>query len=506
MADLRNAILNARRYDECSSTFYFSLFEGYTEIREDGLENGFLDNKELAFLKSGNRRMVLCIIILVLMGCIGLTAGCITHTLGVILFGLVAAVMSIVMFCMWRKRKNALDSELDATEKLQRGIAVDFRTVSFHPGFDDFIGVKMDDQPVNIRIGRSESRYYFHFATVFFPETRTYIKSAFCYSNYRPKIGEDVAVCMLTDDIYPSCIPSGTHTASDAFLERYMPAIQQHFQEKTNTEKAAVKKSNKVLLIVFLCTLAVMGVIAGATFLLSALAPKLATMHSSKQTLAAISEDGETSVYIRQDGFLSPYRILSDDYHGKILLLSEKSYDDAVFDSKQQNTYSKSEIDKYLNGEFLKVYSNGIRNSLETVPILVADSKTGKTEKIERKVFLLSASEVGSVHESAAAEGDTFAYFKEKANRVPVDSHGRQESLWLRSPVIGSKTSVWVIGVDGDTFMESADRQEDIRFRPAIVLDGDLQVSKTRISFSTDIQSYTFDVDEAKKADSAGFK
>ncbi len=506
MADFRNAIMNARKYDESTNAFDFSSFADYTEISEEDLDNEFLDEKELAFLKSSNRQLILCIIILVLMSCVGWIAGCVTHTIGLILFGLVAAVMVVVVFCLWRKRKNVLDSELNATEKLQRGIAVDFRTVSFHPGFDDFIGVKMDDQPVNLRIGRSKSRYYFHFATVFFPETKTYIKSAFCYSNYRPKVGEDVAVCMLTDDIYPSCIPSGTHTASNAFLEQYMPAMQQRFQEKTNTEKAAAKKSGKVLLLVFLSTFALLGVVAGATCLLSALASKLPAAYSGKQTLAGISEDGETSVYIRQDGFLSPYRILSDDYHGKVLLLSETSYDDAAFDRENQNAYCDSDLDKYLNGEFLKVYSKGIQNSLETVPVPVADSKTGETDKIERKVFLLSASEIGIVHERAAAEGDTFAYFKEQANRVPVDSHGRPETLWLRSPVIGRDDSVWVVGIDGEAFMEAADRQDAIRFRPAIVLDGDLQVRKTRISFSPDIQSYTFDVDEAKQADSAVLK
>ena len=183
-------------------------------------------------------------------------------------------------------------------------------------------------------------------------------------------------------------------------------------------------------------------------------------------------------VYIKEKGKYESYFVLSKDYYGKTLLMRYYLLDEArKFNVYEGNGacnayYPNSLIDKFLSEDFYNSLSPKMRDiildmnidittkeSIEPGPIL-------ETEKLKRKIFLLSAYEVNAPENSLRAhEGIRLKYFTDSEywiKRLGYTKKGEMLPYWLRT------ASTWFdYTVTGVTYLEG-DKKDEIR---GIVVD-----------------------------------
>jgi hypothetical protein len=160
---------------------------------------------------------------------------------------------------------------------------------------------------------------------------------------------------------------------------------------------------------------------------------------------------------IEEDGAIVPYLVLTDDYNGNCLLLREYLLDEPMSYNTggEGSYYENSEIDRYLNGEFIKRFPANLSNKIVDSTIVITALKSlgigGKeTTTITRKVFLLSYAEVnGENSRTNLKEGEPLAFFKEKSSRVAYYKNGHAESWWLRTANTADRDVVCGVSIDG---------------------------------------------------------
>lgn len=164
------------------------------------------------------------------------------------------------------------------------------------------------------------------------------------------------------------------------------------------------------------------------------------------------------TVYIKEDSKFIPYLVLTSNYNGKTLLLRKELLND--FHTFNDETYGysgyykDSTIDKFLNKDFLDTIDTKIQSAIvDSEIIITAKSSMGvtgeDTENITRKVFLLSATEIGMDRlATTTKEGVALKYFMDSNSRVAYK--GKEATCWwLRSPNTWDISSVFGIGPDG---------------------------------------------------------
>jgi hypothetical protein len=160
---------------------------------------------------------------------------------------------------------------------------------------------------------------------------------------------------------------------------------------------------------------------------------------------------------IEEDGTFVPYLVLTDDYNGNCMLLREYLLDEP----RPYNTggdgsyYENSEIDRYLNEEFMKRFPANLSNKIVDSTIVITALKSlgigGRdTTTITRKVFLLSYSELHvSGSRTNLKEGEPLAYFTERYSRVACYKNGEAGSWWLRTANTADRDVVCGVSIDG---------------------------------------------------------
>lgn len=146
-----------------------------------------------------------------------------------------------------------------------------------------------------------------------------------------------------------------------------------------------------------------------------------------------ISNHKVGKVYLLENNEYVPYLVISDDYDGDCLLLRENIRTETLpYFGKNFKTdkdfmeayYGNSFIDYYLNNKFLGDLSDNVANNIINKKIDVFNSSKFNTKingidrktltSIDRKVFLLSAAELGK-KDSEEREGLPISFFTNKA-------------------------------------------------------------------------------------------
>lgn len=162
------------------------------------------------------------------------------------------------------------------------------------------------------------------------------------------------------------------------------------------------------------------------------------------ETLSDLAYDagGDGRVYLRESGVYVPHLVLSRDYGGNCLLLREYLLDETRIyngSGEKASYYGESDIDRFLNEEFIQVYSDGLRaNIVESDVEIAAKESIGsameETIVIQRMIFLLSYTELRGVpSRTILEEGSPLLYFKDKTNRIAHFANGEPSGWWLRS-------------------------------------------------------------------------
>ena len=210
-----------------------------------------------------------------------------------------------------------------------------------------------------------------------------------------------------------------------------------------------------------------------------------------------------TIVHIKENGVYQDYLVVHQGLPSSMYdsscngawLLRKDIYTTRVW-SRVDNDYKNSDIHSYLNGTFLNLFDNDIKNAIKQVKIpyvngtahsAVASGANG----LSCKIFLLSGYEVGfSTSDSSyfPRDGAKLSYFSSgtssSANNKRIANYNGSAAFWgLRSPYTNGTSSVWRVHSNGSCNSWLYDGTYGVR--PALVLpstalvDQDLNLIET---------------------------
>lgn len=182
-----------------------------------------------------------------------------------------------------------------------------------------------------------------------------------------------------------------------------------------------------------------------------------------------------------------PSSMYDSSCNGTWLLLKD-IYTTRTWDSSN-NDYKNSDIHSYLNGTFLNLFDNDIKNAIKQVKIPYQNgtgsggSVASGANGLSCKIFLLSGYELGWTTSDSSyfpRDGAKLSYFSSGTgsaanNKRIANYNGSATDWWLRSPLTSYTSLVW--GVDSDGDYDSWGYNRTYGVRPALVLDSSLSVS-----------------------------
>ena len=196
----------------------------------------------------------------------------------------------------------------------------------------------------------------------------------------------------------------------------------------------------------------------------------------------------ERILYLTEDGRYTPYYIVSA-YNNDFSLLLRKDIlsTDLSFSSDGNGYYAESPIDLYLNSDFLNLFPDSVNNLIQDTDIKISCRfpDTDNIEEIKRKVFLLSASEVGIDVDFVNNEGSRLDFFNDLDNRLAFKDD-KPYGWWLRSAYIIDRGLAWHIAADGTVHGSAVQIPSGIR--PAFCIP-----SSTPIVKDNNLMGYVLD-------------
>lgn len=182
-----------------------------------------------------------------------------------------------------------------------------------------------------------------------------------------------------------------------------------------------------------------------------------------------------------------PSSMYDSSCNGTWLLLKD-IYTTRTWDGSN-NDYKNSDIHSYLNGNFLNLFDNDIKNAIKQVKIPYQNgtgsggSVASGANGLSCKIFLLSGYEVGfSTSDSSyfPRDGAKLSYFSSGTgsaanNKRIANYNGSATGWWLRSPHTYDTSGVWSVYSSGSC--DSWYYDDAFGVRPALVLDSSLSVS-----------------------------
>lgn len=182
-----------------------------------------------------------------------------------------------------------------------------------------------------------------------------------------------------------------------------------------------------------------------------------------------------------------PSSMYDSSCNGTWLLLKD-IYTTRTWNSSN-NDYKNSDIHSYLNGTFLNLFDNDIKNAIKQVKIPYQNgtgsggSVASGANGLSCKIFLLSGYEVGfstSDNSRFPRDGAKLSYFSSgtgsAANNKRIANYNGSATLWwLRSPSTNYTNGVWVVNSNGGYNYWNYSSTYGVR--PALVLDSSLSVS-----------------------------
>lgn len=179
--------------------------------------------------------------------------------------------------------------------------------------------------------------------------------------------------------------------------------------------------------------------------------------------LKNVDPNGENTVWLQECGEYVPYVVGDKNYDGKVLLIRREPLADKI-PYRDENAYGSGagyypggDADLFLNGEFYDRMAQEVRDAIKECEIVVTSEDTvtrgdnrRRTEKISRKVFLLSVTELGNTIDGGfmcAKEG-------RKIDLVDFDDYLVTEPEWLRSAYLWDDVHAW--SVSSEAYGEEA--------------------------------------------------
>lgn len=251
-----------------------------------------------------------------------------------------------------------------------------------------------------------------------------------------------------------------------------------------------MKKNKKTLILV-------LGLLAGAGLIIFLLLEFF--LEKDQTVIKKLAHDAWTKVnplvYVLENETYEPYVVVTKDYFGKTLLMRKFVLDENrpfndydCEDGDYSLSYFKdSLIDKFLSEDFYNSLSSKTKELISPVDIDITTKESIisgpvlESEKLNRKVFLLSAYEVGGTISSLEVkEGKKLSYFEKTENCIGYYKNGSPGFYWLRTAHTWSNDTVMILwSFDGGTRFMPID--SELAVRPVFCLEGSTPVFKKEV-------------------------
>lgn len=216
--------------------------------------------------------------------------------------------------------------------------------------------------------------------------------------------------------------------------------------------------------------------------MLSSCAGKTPEVIEAPKTIGELSFDQNPefgyTIYLPEEQGYAPYLVLTGAYQGNVLLLRKELLERPARISDYSSYYADSEMDQFLNADFLSTLPASLRQWIVPAEILISAPESigvcgEECGEIVRSVFLLSCAEIGVNLSTTAREGDALQYFSDPERRV-AERDGVASSWWLRSPDNGYVSCVFGVGYDGIVGSGNANGSNGVR--PAFCVNAELPI------------------------------
>ena len=196
----------------------------------------------------------------------------------------------------------------------------------------------------------------------------------------------------------------------------------------------------------------------------------------------------ERIIYLMEDDHYTPYYLVSAYNNDSVILLRKDIIQtEYPFSYEDNGYYAESPIDLFLNSDFLKIFPESFLNIIPdtSIKITCRFPDTDNIEEIDRKVFLLSASEVGIDMDIVNNEGKALDLFNDTDYRLALKD-GKACGWWLRSTYKMDRGLAWHIAFDGTIHGSAVQVPSGIR--PALCIP-----SSTPVNKNDELGGYTLD-------------
>lgn len=255
MSYLDNLFGDAKEEANRICTLDFNRFEGYREIAEDDLPaDQFYEDEWKQQLSVRNKSMLAPAVLLI--------AGVVLFVVWLsnpairllIFFSVILLAIGIYSSILVYKRSQGISSAGYSCRHIGRGVILCRTRVVTNAGGSMTRGALSEADTINTM----HNRAVFHFVSVFFPETKTYIRNVFCSDGGLRKpfrIGDTVVVYRHSDSGQADLLPSA-HVVVPPELKQVISVEQLRKPETTKVKVTTTsKKTLVIMLIVFLVVL-----------------------------------------------------------------------------------------------------------------------------------------------------------------------------------------------------------------------------------------------------------
>lgn len=184
-------------------------------------------------------------------------------------------------------------------------------------------------------------------------------------------------------------------------------------------------------------------------------------------------------LYLNESGSPVPFYIAKHDYEsglngaGRTLLVRKDCYDKRAF-SSNNNAFSGSSMDTWLNNTWLKLLDAGIQAAISKTKFYYTPGNGNNTvSTLQRAVFLLSVTELGKSGRYANTEGTALA--SAVCSQLAIAyRNGSAVTQWTRTPYTFNDVTVYYLSTNGAT--DADFRGNSNGSRPAFTLPGTFPV------------------------------
>lgn len=172
-------------------------------------------------------------------------------------------------------------------------------------------------------------------------------------------------------------------------------------------------------------------------------------------------------------------------------LLRKNIAENRAWDSGNSNVLETSDIQAYLNGEWMSRYDAKVAGAIKQVKIPYrGNGGSGGTNYagaggLSCKIFLLSVYEVGwaiNTNQYFPVDGAALSYFQGTADtdaKRIAELDGSPTKWWLRSPYTSGSNGVWHVNSDGGYVSWFA--RNSCGVRPALILPYNFKFLKSEV-------------------------